>query len=193
MLIAVSRSSSHERGEPGPLVEQRLADRVRGSAMVEVGGDQHAARPHQAMEFRVQLRHRRMSVEERQVVTGLERRQHVAEVALVHDHVAVHAGASDLAARKPHVVRVALDGIDARAGRTMREVQRGIAERGAELEDALGGGSGGQRSQQRAVAVRPGAAAMLGAMRQSRGAHLRKWISRLLLRHENAESYTLLG
>src|SRR3982074_1971018 len=169
-----------EGGQPGTPVEQRLAHCIRGPAMVEVVDHQRAAPPQQAMQLRMQLRHRSVAVKKGQVVTGLERRQDVAEIALVHDDPIVHAGCCDIFACEPYVLAVAFDRIDDRLRRATGEAQSGVAERGAELEDALGVNRGSKRTEQGAVAVGPGAATMLRTMRQRRRAHLRQWIDRLL-------------
>src|SRR5262249_35195515 len=84
---------------------------------------------------------------------------------------------------KPHMLAVALDGINPRLGRTMGKAQRGVAERGAELEDAPGVARSRQRAEQRAVAIGPRAAAVLGAVRLRRVPHLRKRIDRFPRSH----------
>src|SRR5262249_25111289 len=85
--------------------------------------------------------------------------------------------------REAHVLAIALDRVDLRRRRAMGEPQRGIAERAAELEHARGRNRGGDHTEDGAVLEGIGAAAVLGAVTQGLGAHLRERIERLLLSH----------
>ena len=81
-------------------------------------------------------------------------------------------------AREPDVLGIALDGVDPGLRRAVGERQRGVAERAAELEDALGAGRRRDRAEQRAVAVGIRAAAVLGAMLERRLADLGERVGR---------------
>ena len=64
-----------ECAAPRLVVEQRLGDRISGAAMIEIGGDQHAAGPQQLAQRSMQSRHRRVAVKKGDVIAGIERRQ----------------------------------------------------------------------------------------------------------------------
>ena len=99
----------------------------------------------------MQRRHRRVAVEESDVVTGIERRQHRREIAFVHGDAMIEAGGGDIVARKLHVLRVALDGVDHRIRRAVRERKRRVAERRAQFQDAPRLHRRRQRAEQRTV------------------------------------------
>src|ERR1700730_10869311 len=82
------------------------------------------------------------------------------------------------------MLAVALDGIVTGPRCATGEAQRGVAERSAELEDALGVDRGRERTEQRTVRIGIGAAAMACSMRHRRCPYLCEWIDRLLFGHE---------
>ena len=98
----------------------------------------------------------------------------------MHDDVAGKPMRLDLLAREPHVLGIALDGVDHRLRRALGEAQRGVAERGAEFEHAPRVGGRRQRPEQRAVVVRIGVAAVLGAVLKRRLAQGGEGIGRVL-------------
>ena len=123
-----------------------------------------AAGLEQAVQGLVQGRNRRMAVEEGEVIARFERGQHLGEIALVDRDARRKARGLDMLAREPHMLGIAFDGVDFGLRRAMGKRERGVAERTAELEDAPCIHRRGERAEQRAVAIRPGAAAVLGAV-----------------------------
>src|SRR6185295_15639042 len=165
-----------QRRTPGLAVEQRGVHGIGGAAVVEVCGDQHAAGLKQLVQRLVQRRHRRVAVEKRNVVAPIQRRQHLGEITFVHGDALGKTRSRNVLARAPHMLGIALDGVDPRLGCAIREPERRVAERTAELEDAPRMDRSSNRAKQRTVVVGPSAAAMLGAMPERRVMHLGEWI-----------------
>jgi len=70
------------------------------------------------------------------------------------------------------MIRVALNGIDRRVRRARCKGQRRVTESRAQFQDAARIGRRRQRSEQRAVIISIGTAAVLRAMRGGRGLYL---------------------
>src|SRR5262249_28886849 len=109
--------------------------------------------------------------------------QYPTELALMNANAGREPAGFDVLSREPYVLRIALDGVDHGLWRAVREPQGRVAERGAELDNAARAGCGRQPAEQRAVAIRVGAAAVLLAMRMGGGADMGEGIVRARRHH----------
>ena len=158
--------------------------------MVEIGGDQKTAGAQKLAQRKMQRRRRRVAVKERDVIAGIERRQHRREFALVHGDAVIEAGrrnilraSSTCSGSRSMVSTVA-------PGAPCAKDECGVAERRSELEDAARTGRSGQSRQQRTVAVGKGAAVVLRAMCIGGFANVRERIGR---RDFDTAAYSRLG
>ncbi len=131
--------------------------RVRVLAEKEIGADEQTAGAKQALE-RVQVLFEldRLAVVEHQVIAGIQRRKDVTAGTNVDSHIGVLS--REELTREPGVLGVLLDRVDMRA--CGREPERAVAESGAELEHAPGGGRRCEHAQERAAPGRVDRAAV---------------------------------
>jgi len=122
-----------------------------------------------------------VTIEKGDVVFAVECRQNFEEIALMHLDALLHPGRGDVLPRQRDMLGIALDCVDLRLRRAMRERQRRVTERTAAFENTARIGHGRDGAEQWTIVVRPSAAPMLGAMLERRLANVRKRIGRSAL------------
>ena len=180
-------------GEPRRRLEQQVAIGAGlGIAKVQVRADEHAARPQQPAEgardspgVGLKPSKKARSYPGLSVGSTVAKSPSCTVIRSPTPSAAKFARASRTCSGSSSIVSIA--GIR----RAVGEPERGVAERAAEFEHALGRDRRGDHAENRAVVERIGSAAVLRAMAQGLRAHLGEWIGRFLRGHGSRVSLKL--
>ena len=100
--------------EPGAACKQQITVAARlGIAEMQVRADQHAARADESLERAQIVRRGGKPIEEREIVSGSQPRQHLGEVALMHANAIGDAERREIFTREARVDRIEFNRVDA--------------------------------------------------------------------------------